>query len=100
MQLHKSLLNPNQLHTFGVDVNDNPFDLSQNLGIQCDEGFIPCVMRGTIVHFEMHVPTDWELKHLPIILITGDEWDPNDESMYPEQKSCEYQEMQTIQSLT
>jgi hypothetical protein len=38
---------------------DNPFDLSQNLGIQCDEAFIPCVTRGMIVHFEMHVLTGW-----------------------------------------
>jgi hypothetical protein len=26
MQLPNSLLNPNQLHAFGVNVNDNPFE--------------------------------------------------------------------------
>jgi hypothetical protein len=61
-QLPNSLLNPNQLCAFGVNVNNNPFDLNKDLGIQCDEAFIPCVIRGTIVHFEMCVPTDWELK--------------------------------------
>jgi hypothetical protein len=81
VHLHKSLMNLNQLYTFVVDVNDNPFDLSQNLGIQCDEAFISSVMRDIIVHFEMHVPTDCELKHLPIILITGDEWNPTESAI-------------------
>jgi hypothetical protein len=53
-----------------------------------------------IVHFESRVPTEWEMKHLPMILLTGDQWDPLDESMYPEQKSREYMEMRTIQLLT
>jgi hypothetical protein len=96
-QLPNLLLNPNQLHAFGVDVNDNPFDLKQDLGIQCDEA---CDKLGTIVHFESRVLTEWEMKHLPMILLTGDQWDPLDKSMYPEQKSREYMEMRTIQSLT
>jgi hypothetical protein len=99
-QLPNSLLNPNQLCTFGVDVNDNPFDLKQDLGIQCDEAFIPCDTLGTIVHFESRVLTEWEMKHLSMILLTGDQWDPLDKSMYPEQKSHEYMEMRSIQSLT
>ncbi len=100
-QLCNSLLNPNQLHAFGVNMNDIPFDLNKDLGIQCDEEFIPCVTRGTIVHFEACVPANWKLKHLPIIHITSGEWDLTDESMYLEQKSCEYKEMAvTIQALT
>jgi hypothetical protein len=67
-QLCNSLLNPNQLHAFGVDVNDNPFDLNEDLSLQCDEAFIPCVKRGMIVHFEMCVHTNGELKHLPIYI--------------------------------
>ncbi len=99
-QLPNSLLNPNQIHAFGVDVNDNPFDLKQDLGIQCNEAFIPCDTIRTIVHFESRVPTEWEMKHLPMVLLTGDQWDPSDELMYPEQKSREYMEMRTIQLLT
>jgi hypothetical protein len=82
-QLPNLLLNPNQLRAFGVDVNDNPFDLKQDLGIQCN-AFIPCDMLGMIVHFESRVLTQWEMKHLPMILLTGDQWDPLDELMYPE----------------
>jgi hypothetical protein len=58
--------------------------------------YLVLAMRATIVYFEMHVLTHWELKHLPIILITGNECGLTDESMYPEQKSHEYKEMQTI----
>jgi hypothetical protein len=61
-----------------------PFDLKPDLGIQCDKAFIPCDMLGTSVHFESRVLTEWEMKHLPMILLTGDQWDPLDESMYPE----------------
>jgi hypothetical protein len=99
-QLPNLLLNPNQLHAFGVDVNDNLFALKQDLGIQCNKAFIRCDTLGTIVHFESRVLTEWEMKHLPMILLTGDQWDPLDELMYPEQKSHEYMEMRTIQSLT
>jgi hypothetical protein len=99
-QLPNSLLNPNQLRAFGVNVNDNPFDLKQDLGIQCNRAFIPCDMLGTIMHFESRVLTKWEMKHLPMILLTGDQWDPLDELMYPERKSREYMKMRTIQLLT
>jgi hypothetical protein len=95
-----SLLNPNQLCTFGGNVNGNTFDLKKDLGIQCDEAFIPCDSIGMIVHFEARVLTKWEMKHLPMILLTGDQWDPLDELMCPEQKSREYMEMRTIQLLT
>jgi hypothetical protein len=57
IQLPNSLLNHNQLFSIGVNVTHNPFDLNQNLSFQCDEAFIPCVMRGMIVHFKMHVST-------------------------------------------
>jgi hypothetical protein len=57
-------------------------------------------MIRMIVHFESRVLTKWEMKHLPMVLLTGDQWDPSDELMYPERKSHEYMEMRTIQSLT
>lgn len=82
-QLPSSLLNLDQLCAYGVDVND----------VQCDEAFIPCEMMGTIVHFktrvETRVPNEWEIKHLSILLLTGDEWNQSDESMCLERKSCE-----------
>jgi len=98
--LPNSLLNPNQLHAFGIGVNNNPFEKSQDLGMDCGELFIPFDTTGTVVHFELRVPTDWEIKHLPRIYITGNHWDPTDECLFPEQRNCEYAKMQTIKSLT
>jgi hypothetical protein len=37
--------------------------------------FIPFNTTGTIVYFETHVPTDWETCNLPIIMLTGEDWD-------------------------
>jgi hypothetical protein len=31
---------------------------------------------GTIVYFETHVLTDLETHNLPIIMLTGEDWDP------------------------
>jgi hypothetical protein len=28
------------------------------------------------VYFESHMPTDWETCNLPIIMLTGEDWDP------------------------
>jgi hypothetical protein len=28
------------------------------------------------VYFESHLPTDWEMHNLPIIMLTGEDWDP------------------------
>jgi hypothetical protein len=40
-------------------------------GIDGNETFIPFNTMGTIVHFDTHVPTDWEPCNLPIIMLTG-----------------------------
>jgi hypothetical protein len=45
-------------------------------GIDGNKTFIPFNTAGTIVHFNTHVPTDWETCNLPIIRLTGEEWDP------------------------
>ncbi len=55
-------------------MSDNPFSNLQ-FGIDGNETFIPFNNMGTIVHFDTHVPTDWETCNLPIIILTGEEWD-------------------------
>jgi hypothetical protein len=50
-KLNNSLLNPNQMRVYGIDVNDDPFDDTQQFGIAHDEIFIPaprglsCILR-------------------------------------------------------
>ena len=98
--LQHSLINPNQVRAYGINVNDNPFNTDTPFGIDSDEAFIPFDTCGTVVHFESQVPMDDELKHLPVILLTANEWDPSDEMMYPHKRTREYMEMHMVRSLT
>jgi hypothetical protein len=98
--LPNSLINPNQIRSYGHEVNDDPFDLSRAFGIDSDNTFIPFDTTGTVIHFESRVPTEWEKTHLPIILITGEQWNPLEETLCPERHSRESIEMRTIKSLT
>jgi hypothetical protein len=98
--LKHSLINPNQIRANGIPVYDDPFDHSNAFGVASDTVFIPFDTTGTIVHFESRVPNDWEAKHLPVILLTGETWNPSDEVMRHGNRSKEFMEMRTIRSLT
>jgi hypothetical protein len=94
-----SLINPNQIWAYGLPVNDDPFDLTRSFGIDTDHVIIPFNTTGTVVHFETRVPSEWEKTHLPIILLTSDEWNPNLEVLRPGSPSRESMEMRTVHSL-
>jgi Reverse transcriptase (RNA-dependent DNA polymerase) len=81
--LANSLLNPNQIRAYGIDVYDDPFDSTAGFGIASEVVFIPFHTTGTIIHFESRVPTEWEKNHLPVILLTSDTWNPTQEIMRP-----------------
>jgi hypothetical protein len=96
-QMDHSLINPNQIHEYGMPMYDNPFPQSQ-FGIDCNDDFIPFNSRGTIVYFESRVPTDWETCNLTIIVLTGEDWDPVNVG-FVNGHSREQAEMRMIQSL-
>ena len=73
--MKNSLLNPNQLRHFGLELNDNPYS-NTDFGIHTTSHFIPFSVTGTIVYFRSRVPTEWEENHLPVILLTDKIWDP------------------------
>jgi hypothetical protein len=73
-QMDHSLINQNQIHEYGIPVCNNPFSQSQ-FGIDCNDDFIPFNTSGIIMYFETHVLTDWETSNLPIIMLTGEDWD-------------------------
>ena len=86
-RLPNSLLNPNQMRAYGLGVYDDPFDTSRTFGIdRSDQAFIPFDTTGTIVHFESRVPTEWEKTHLPIILLTNEDWNPSQEMLGRDKK--------------
>ena len=77
--LPNSLINLNQVRAYGIDVNDDPFDSTHKFGIDSEYAFIPFDTMGTVVHFESSMPMEWEKTHLPVILMTGDTWNPSEE---------------------
>ena len=94
-QMSHSLINPNQIREYGVPVYDDPYNVQQ-FGIDGHEAFIPFNTTGTIVHFESCVRTDWESRNLPILLLTGEQWDPCGVELGPGGGSREMGEMKTI----
>ena len=67
-------------------------------GINVNDVFIPFDTTGMIVHFESHVLTDWEEKHLPVLLIAAETWDPPDAQLGTRMR--EQNEMRMIGNLT
>jgi hypothetical protein len=80
--LPNSFINPNKLRAYRLAVSDDPFDTNRAFGIDSEHVFIPFDTTGTIVHFDSRVPTEWEKIHLPVILLTGEEWNPTAEVLF------------------
>ena len=74
-----TLVNPNQLRHFGVQVQDNPTSLMPLSIITEDNSFsMELQMRGTIAYFDTHTPTSAELESCPHIhLSSSHPWDPH-----------------------
>jgi hypothetical protein len=53
-----SLINPNQIRPFGIDVNDNPFNHRDEFGIMQGYYFFEFETEGTTVYFNTSCPTD------------------------------------------
>ena len=62
-KLDHSLINPNQLRSFGIQCWDNPFDTDRGLMIQVYYIQIPMQAQGTKISFESIAPTDDELAY-------------------------------------
>ena len=77
--LTNSLINPNQLDAFGMDVQHSPFS-TKGLSIQpaSHDITIPLQTLGTIIYANTCTPTDQELTTCPhIILSSNADWDPH-----------------------
>ena len=76
-QMEHSLINPNQIREYGLPVFDNPFD-ANTYGIDGDDIFIPFITMGRWCILSHVCQPSGRKKHLPILLLTGDTWDPKD----------------------
>ena len=54
--LHCSLINPNQIRSFGHSVCDDPWDQHRSIGMDVDSFFIPFYTAGPTLYFETSVP--------------------------------------------
>ena len=93
------LINTNQLREYGLLVRDESFNANE-FGIEADEDFIHFDRKGTIVYFNSRVPTDWETKHLPVILLTSDTWDPKTVNLSSGRSSHEEAKIRIVRSFT
>ena len=76
--LPHTLINPNQLRHFGVEVQDNPC-CNRAMFIRTEDGSF-CMelqMEGTIVFVDTHTPTQKELETFPKVHMSSSfEWNP------------------------
>ena len=83
--MEHSLMNPNQLRDYGVDVQDNPYHLDPMVIRKDDDegGFIACLKtKGTNVYIDTWTPTDKDLSECRHITLTSPhEWEPEQVQM-------------------
>lgn len=92
-----SLINPNQLRHFGLQVCDDMTDKNRSFGIEIDDNIvIPFKMDGTIIHFTTRVPTQWEMENCRLYMMTDDSpWDPATVQIYAiSQKQTDHENVQ------
>ena len=78
-RLDHSLINPNQLRHFGLDVEDNPY--RSGMGIRFDDELdgIPFTSEGATILFDTRTPTSDELETCRHVQLTSQHpWDPRD----------------------
>jgi hypothetical protein len=73
-----TLLNPNQLRNYQLDVHDNPFDRTKDLHIDTQSDLqIPLKTKGTVIYFNTWAPTRAEIDANPHIHLSSTaEWNP------------------------
>ena len=96
--LPNSLINPQQIRSFGIPLCDDPWDPTRTLGMDTGNVFVPFETLGSTVLFVTHTPTDWELNNLAVIELTAPHWNPSQLDM-PATLSDEEREIRSIRSL-
>lgn len=75
-----SLINPNQIRHFGIEVSDDPFDLRRLFGINHPDMQLKFQKDGTTIYFETSLPSpeDLEDQSFTHVTLTDSEvvWDP------------------------
>ena len=82
-----SLLNPNQMRHYGIQVNDNPYgDVQMHLASEDGSVIIPLHSEGTTIYLQSRTPSEKELQTcVHVTLTSASPWDPR-EVCFPEPK--------------
>ena len=56
--MYHILVKPNHIRSFGIPVSNNPFDRTQEFGIDHKELFIPFKTKGETLLFDTYVTSD------------------------------------------
>ena len=78
--MQHTLLNPNQLRSFGMLVKDDPLALDKPISIESENGddVLPLHIEGTIIYLDTWTPTDKDLSKFPHITMTSSHpWNPS-----------------------
>ena len=65
-----TLFNPNQLRSYGVEFQDDPF-AKEHIGIRTTQGFIPMKISVTTIYFNCTPPTERDLNLIPRVTATS-----------------------------
>jgi hypothetical protein len=77
-KMDHTLVNPNQLRSFGITVQDNPFSEAPTfIATEGNEFTMPLSSKGTVLGVSTRTPTDQELQTCPHITLSSEhDWDP------------------------
>ena len=77
-KMEHTLVNPNQLRSYGITVQDNPFsDAPLFIATETHELVIPLLCTGTIISANTRTPTEKELQTCRHIVLSSEhDWDP------------------------
>lgn len=77
-KVEHSLINPNQLRSYGTEVQDNPFGGPMAIVDSDEHVKIPMRAQGTNIYFETRTPSQDELDNCPKIYLTSPHpWEPS-----------------------
>jgi len=103
--LDHSLLNPNQLRHFNIDVQDNPYaDEPMSITSQ-DDGFTACLLsQGTTIYLDTWCPSQQDLERLPkVVLSSPAEWNPHQvefpRSSWSDRKDLEHRNVMSVNAM-
>ena len=71
--MQHTFLNPNQLRSFGMLVNDDLFASDKPIHIESENGdaILPSHTEVTVIYLDTWTPTDEDLYQLPHIIMTS-----------------------------